>query len=240
MALPKITVPEFEITLPVSKNKVTFRPFLVKEQKILLMAMESGESETIERNIKQVLNNCLITPLDIDNLPLVDIEYYFLNIRARSVGEVIESRYKCENVVDNKVCGNVMETQVNILDINISLPENINDVIKITDKIGIKMKYPNYSLISKLQKSETITDIAFELILDCIDYIYDDDNLYYANETPKHELEAFLETLTEKQFQKLEEFVDNIPKLKKQINVKCNKCGFDHKINIEGLDDFFV
>lgn len=239
MALPKIAVPEYEITLPVSKNKIMFRPFLVKEQKILLMAMESGETDTIERNIKQVLNNCLVTPLDINSLPLVDIEYYFLNLRARSVGEIIETKYKCENKVDDKVCGNVMETNINILDVEISLPEVLNDVIELTDKVGIKMKYPNYSVINRIQKADSVTDIAFELILDCIEYIYDADNLYYAKETPKDELMAFLETLTEKQFEKLESFVDNIPKLKKQINVKCKKCGFDHKINVEGLDDFF-
>lgn len=239
MALPKIAVPEYEITLPVSKNKIKFRPFLVKEQKILLMAMESGESETIEGNIKQVLLNCLLTPLDIEKLPLVDIEYYFLNLRARSVGEIIESRYKCENVVNDVTCGNVMETNINVLDVEISLPEVKNDIIKITDTVGIKMKFPDYSVVRKLQKAESLTDIGFELILDCVEYIFDEDNLYYANETPRQELVAFIETLTKEQFEELEEFVDNMPKLKKQIQVKCSKCGFNHKIDVEGLDDFF-
>jgi len=239
MALPKIDAPTYEVLLPASNKKIKFRPFLVKEQKILLMAMESGEKEVIENNIRQVLQNCSLDSLDIENLPLIDIEYYFLNLRARSVGEVIETKYKCENVVNGETCGHINDVSFNILDSKVNFPEEKNDLIPLTETIGIKMKYPDFSLIKKLEEVETITDIGFELVIDCIDYVYDGDNLYYAHETPKDELMTFLETLTKDQFDKLESFIDNMPKLEKKINFICTKCGFNHNINVQGLDDFF-
>lgn len=239
MALPKISAPTFEITLPVSKKSIQFRPFLVKEQKILLMAMESGEKGVIESNVKHILNNCLISDIDIDSLPIVDIEYYFLNIRARSVGEVVESKYKCENEVDGVVCNNTMDTKFNILDVQVDMPKDLNDKIQITPTVGVKLRYPNFDLVDKLQDLDNATDIAFELIIECIEYVYDEDNLYYAHETPREELMAFLESLTKDQFEKIEEFVENLPKLKKEIEVTCKKCGFSHKIKVEGLESFF-
>lgn len=240
MALPKIDAPTYEISLPVSKKNVKFRPFLVKEQKILLMAMESGEKDVIENNIRQVLQNCsLEQAIDVENLPLIDIEYYFLNLRARSVGEKVETKYRCENDVDGKPCGHINDVSFNILDTKVEFPEEMNDTIPLDGKIGIKMKYPEFSVIRKLENAETITDVGFELVIDCIDYIYDEDNIYHAHETPKEELMQFLESLTKEQFDKIESFVDNMPKLEKKINFICSKCGFNHNINVQGLDDFF-
>jgi len=240
MALPRIEAPTFSITLPLSKKQIRYRPFLVKEQKILLMAMESGESDIIEENIRQVLQNCTVDEIDINNLPIVDIEYYFLNLRAKSVGEIIESKYKCNNVVDEKTCGNIMDSSFNILDVKVEVPNDISDVILISGTIGVKMKYPDFSLVSKLEESYSTTDMAFELILNCIEYIFDDDTFYYAHETSRDELMAFLESLTKEQFDKIQNFVENVPKLKKQINLTCSKCGFQHHIEVEGLQDFFV
>jgi hypothetical protein len=239
MALPRLDAPTYEITLPVSNKRLKFRPFLVKEQKILLMAMESGESDVIEANIHQVLNNCAISEIDIDSMPIVDIEYYFLNLRARSVGESVESKYKCENIVEGKECGNTMDVEFNILDTNVKLPEVKDEMIPLTDTVGIKMKYPDYAVIHRMKHADSVTDVAFELVIDCIDYIYDEDNVYHAHETPKDELMAFLETLTKDQFAKLEDFIDNLPKLEKKIEVTCKKCGFTHKIDVQGLEDFF-
>ena len=240
MALPRIEAPTFSITLPLSKKQIRYRPFLVKEQKILLMAMESGESDIIEENIRQVLQNCTVDEIDINNLPIVDIEYYFLNLRAKSVGEIIESKYKCNNVVDEKTCGNIMESSFNILDVKVEVPNDISDVILISGTIGVKMKYPDFSLVSKLEDSYSTTDMAFELILNCIEYVFDDDTFYYSHETPRDELMVFLESLTKEQFDKIQNFVENVPKLKKQINLTCSKCGFQHNIDVEGLQDFFV
>ena len=241
MALPKIDAPTYELTLPLSNKKIKFRPFLVKEQRNLLMALESDDSETIENNIKQVLINCTLTDaIDFEILPIIDIEYYFLNLRARSVGEVVENRYKCNNIVEDRECGNLMDVQVNILDIKVEKNDDIKDVIQITDKLSVKLKYPEFSLLKRASKSESTTQLAFDVIAESIEYIYDGEQFYYASETDPAELIEFVESLSQAQFEKLEEFFTNLPKLNKTIDSKCSKCGFDHKIDVEGLESFFV
>ena len=155
MALPKIDAPVYEVQLPLSKKQIRFRPFLVKEQKNLLMAMESDDSETIERNIRQVLTNCTVTEnIDIDKLPVVDIEYYFLNLRARSVGEIVEGEYICNNTVDGKDCNGRMKTSFNLLEITVDVNPDKKDLIQITDKIAIKLKYPEFSLVQSDNKKQ--------------------------------------------------------------------------------------
>ena len=240
MALPKIDTPIYELDLPLSKKHVRFRPFLVKEQKNLLMAMESGDSKSIEQNIKQVLNNCTITEdIDIEKLPVLDVEYYFLNLRARSVGEVVENKYRCDNQVDDSVCGNIMETSLNLLDIKIEGVKENNDVIQLTDTISIKLKYPEFSVINKLSNLTNVSDIAFEMIAESVEHIFDGEQFYYAKETTTEEMVEFIEGLNQQQFAKIEDFFANLPKLEKKIEMKCSRCGFEHKLDVEGLESFF-
>lgn len=240
MALPKIDVPVYDLTLPVSQKQISFRPFLVKEQKNLFMALEADDSETIEKNIRQVLVNCtLSTDIEIDDLPIVDIEYYFLNLRARSVGELIDLRYRCNNDVDGLECNNIMETQVNIFDIQVKKADDSKQEFQLTDKLVIKLNYPKFSVIRTLSDGEDV-DVAVKMIVDSIDYIYDGEQFYYAKDTPRSELIEFVESLNQKQFDILEGFFENLPKLDKTINVTCKKCGFEHTIFVEGLESFFV
>jgi hypothetical protein len=240
MALPKIDTPIYELDLPLSKKHVRFRPFLVKEQKNLLMAMESGDSKSIEQNVKQVLNNCTVTEnIDIEKLPVLDVEYYFLNLRARSVGEVVENKYRCDNQVDGSACGNIMETSINLLDIKIEGVKENDDVIQLTDTISIKLKYPEFSVINKLSKLTDVSDIAFEMIADSVEYIFDGEQFYYAKETTTEEMVEFIEGLNQQQFAKIEDFFANLPKLEKKIEMKCSRCGFEHKLDVEGLESFF-
>jgi len=240
MALPKIDVPIYELDLPLSKKHIRFRPFLVKEQRNLMMAMEANDSETIEKNIKQVLHNCTLTEdINVDTLPIIDVEYYFLNLRARSVGEVIESKYRCENEVDGKKCGTLMESKVNLLDINVDMTNVPDSNIKLTNKISIGMKYPEFSIIERAAKFENPTDMAFDMIAESVDYIFDGEQYYYAKETNPGELIEFIESLNQDQFSKIEEFFNNMPKLDKTIEMTCKKCKFHHKINVEGLESFF-
>jgi hypothetical protein len=228
------------LELPLSKKKIRFRPFLVKEQKNLLMALESDDRESIENNIKQVLQNCTITEkVDIEKLPVVDVEYYFLQLRARSVGETVENKYRCDNMVDDKSCGNIMETSLNLLDIKIEGVQDDNDVIELTDKISVKLKYPQFSVLSKLSKLTDVGDITFQMIADSIEHIYDGEQFYYSNETPQEELLEFVESLSQKQFAKIETFFANLPKLQKKIEMKCSRCGFQHNLDVEGLESFF-
>jgi hypothetical protein len=240
MALPKIDSPVYELDLPLSKKHIKFRPFLVKEQKNLMMAMESDDKETIERNIRQVLTNCTITEgIDIDKLPVIDVEYYFINLRARSVGEIVENKYVCTNVIDNGECNNKMEAKFNLLDVVVDIDPNHKDVIKLTDKITIKLKYPEFSLVERLKKKNSAVEIAFEVVADSIENIFDGEQYYYASETPREELMEFIESLNQEQFSKLEEFFEHLPKMNKKVELKCGKCGFDHTFDMEGLESFF-
>ncbi len=240
MALPKIDTPVYDLDLPLSKKHIRFRPFLVKEQKNLMMAMEADDKDTIERNIKQVLNNCTLTEnINIETLPVIDVEYYFINLRARSVGEIVENKYVCTNEVNGTQCGNKMEAKFNLLEIKVDIDPNAKNVIKINDKISIKLKYPEFSLVDKLKEKNSAVDIAFEVVVDSIEYIYDGEQYYHAHETPKEELMQFIESLNQDQFSKLEEFFNNLPKMNRKIEMKCSKCGFDHTFNMEGLESFF-
>lgn len=240
MALPKIDAPVYELDLPLSKHRVRFRPFLVKEQRNLLMAMEAEDKDTIEKNIRQILHNCTLTQeIEIDSLPIIDVEYYFLHLRARSVGEIVHNKYKCENEVNGKTCNNTMEADINLLDIQVQFPDNVKDEIQLTEKIMIKLKYPEYSVLEVANKIENVTDMAFEMILNSIDYIFDGEQYYYASETSKQELNEFVNQLNQEQFSKIEDFFNNLPKMSKTIDLTCGKCGFHHHIEVEGLEDFF-
>ena len=240
MALPKIDLPVYEIDLPLSKKHIKFRPFLVKEQKNLLMAMESEDTETVERNVRQVLTNCTLTEnINIDKLPVIDVEYYFINLRARSVGEIVENEYICNNEVSDEKCGGKMKGSINLLDIKVDIDGDKKDIIKLNDKITVKLKYPEFSLVQKIANINSEVDIVFEIVVDSIEYIFDGDQYYYANETPKEELLQFVESLNQDQFSKLEEFFNNLPTLNKKMEMKCPKCGFDHSFEMEGLESFF-
>lgn len=240
MALPRIDTPIYEIVLPLSKKTIKFRPFLVKEQKNLMMAIEADDKDTIERNIKQVLHNCTLTEnVDINKLPVLDIEYYFINLRARSVGEIVNNKYICNNEVNDVACGNKMEVQFNLLDIQLERSQENADVIQITPTITMKLRYPEFGTIDKLAKKDGSVDIVFELIAESIEYIFDGDQYYYANETTPQERMDFLESLNSDQFVKIENFFNTLPRLNKHVEIKCSKCGFDHSITIEGLENFF-
>lgn len=240
MALPKLDVPTYEIELPISKNKIKYRPFLVKEQKNLLMALESNESSTIQQNVRDILNNCTLTEgINIDKLPIIDVEYYFINLRSKSVGEIVETRYRCNNEVEDKVCGNIMEASVNLQNIQPYREEEVSPEIQLTDKVMIKMKYPEFGIIKDSINMDDITEVTFNLIAESIEYIYDGDQFYYAHEAEPGEMLEFVEGLNQAQFEKVEHFFNNLPKLKETVEMTCSKCGFHHTIDVEGLENFF-
>ena len=240
MALPKLDVPTYEIELPISKKIIKYRPFLDKEQKNLWMALESNESSTIQQNVRDILNNCTLTEgINIDKLPIIDVEYYFINLRSKSVGEIVETRYRCNNEVEEKVCGNIMEASVNLQNIQPYREEEVSPEIQLTDKIMIKMKYPEFGIIKDSLNMEDITEVTFNLISESIEHIYDGDQFYYAHEAEPGEMLEFVEGLNQAQFEKVEHFFNNLPKLKETVEMTCSKCGFYHKIDVEGLENFF-
>jgi len=239
MALPKLDVPTYELELPLSKKKIKFRPFLVKEQRNLLMAMESNEAKTIQQNVHDILENCTLTEgINIDKLPIVDVEYYFINLRAKSVGEVIESRYRCNNEVDGKTCNNIMEKDINLMDIKVT-ESDVSPEIQITDKITVKMKYPEFKIVESSMKYDNITDVTFNMIAESIEYIYDGEQFHYGHEAQPNELLQWVEGLNQQQFAKIENFFNNLPQIKEKIELTCSKCGFHHTIEVEGLENFF-
>jgi len=241
MGLPKIDTPIYELDLPLSKKHIRFRPFLVKEQRNLLMALEAEDNDSIEQNIKQVLHNCTLTEdIDIEKLPVTDVEYYFLNLRARSVGEVAENKYRCNNEVDGKECGSIMEVNVNLLDIKVDMPENITDTIKLSNNMTVKLKYPEFSIVKEAKDTTDIGEFAIKMIASSIEYIHDGEQFYYASEVDQNELVEFIDSLNQQQFVKLEEFFNNLPKLQKTVDFTCGKCEFNHKLELEGLNNFFV
>ena len=243
--LPKIDVPVYSINLISNGKEIKFRPFTVKEEKLFLMANESSDLKTIVDTTKQVLNNCIISEIDIDKLPVFDIEYLFLNIRARSVNEIINLNYKCNNDIKNEndedthKCGHTVQIDVNILDIKPKSDKKPENKIQITDKVGVVMKYPNFETLKKYE-GENETEIILRLTADCIDYIYDADQIYYAKDTTEEELIEFIETMQSKDLEKVKEFFDNTPKLAKDLDFKCKKCGYEEQITVEGLESFFV
>lgn len=240
MALPKIDTPVYELTLPLSKKNIKYRPFLVREQKNLMMAIEANDRDTVERNIKQVLYNCTLTEeVDIDHLPVLDIEYYFLQLRAKSVGELVDNQYVCNNVLEGEVCGNKMTATLNLSELEVSFDDNFSNEITISNNIVIKLKYPEFSVLDKIKQKDSSVEIAFEMISESIEYIFDGSQYYYANETSPQELMEFVESLSAEQFSKIEQFFDNLPKLNKKIEMVCSKCGFSHTIFVEGLENFF-
>lgn len=237
MMLPKLDVPIYDIELPILKQKVKFRSFLVKEQKILMMAQNSDDTEFVGDNVKQIIKNCCVTEIDVDKLSQIDIEYFFINLRARSIGEIVNARYRCNNKVDENLCNNLMEVPINLLDVKVDFKEN-SDIIQLTDSVGIKMGYPDVKALSKIDDEKDLLSVTLDVIYSCCEYIFDEDNLYHKSEVPKHEFMEFFEQLSVEQFKKIENYFSNLPVLKEDLNIKCSKCGFDHTITITGLENF--
>jgi hypothetical protein len=244
MALPKIDVPVYTIDLPLSKKKIKYRPFLVKEEKLLLMAMESNDEKTITDSIKQIVTNCSLDDISVDDMPVLDLEFFFLNLRARSVGEIVDLQYKCNNKIkdekdEEKTCNNTVKLQVNLLEIKPEVSKDHTNKIEFTKKMGMVMKYPNFKMIENIEEGSDVEKII-KIISNCIDYIYDEDNIYYRKDISEEELTEFIDGMTRDQFEKVQKFFDSIPKIKKQLSFKCSKCGYAEDIVLEGLQNFFV
>lgn len=243
--LPKLDVPIYELKLPLLDKVVRYRPFLVKEEKILLMAMESNDEKAVVDAVKQIVNNCCVDNIDVDILPIVDLEYLFLNLRARSVGEVVELQYKCNNKVKNegseeeKTCGNLVKFDLNLLEIKPEIDEKHSNKIELSSDTGIVMKYPNFKLVEKIDADSEV-DRIMKMIVECVDFIYDKDNIYYRKDIEEKELLEFIESLTRDQFKNVQNFFETLPKIKKKLHFHCTRCNYEEDFDVEGLQNFFV
>ena len=242
--LPKLDVPIYEMTLISTGKKIRFRPFLVKEQKLLLMVAQDEEGKDVVNIVKQILKNCIVDDVNVDELSTFDLEYLFLNLRARSVNEVVELKYKCNNLIkdengEQKQCGSIEKFDIKLLDMKPTKDKNHTNKISLSDKMGIVMKYPTFEMIAKLEgKSEE--EILMELLVDCIDYVYDEDNIYKTKDLPREEIIEFIDSMQQKDLEKLQNFFETAPKIKHNIDFSCKKCGYKEEITVEGIQNFFL
>jgi hypothetical protein len=240
--LPKIDVPTYTVKLPISEVSVKYRPYNVKEQKILTMAKESGDNDSLVDAILQVSINCVIGTTDISQLPLADVEFLFYQLRARSESEIVELRYKCENKIEgDKKCNNIMEYDLNLLtEIEVAKTENLSPLIEITDKIGVKLYYERFEKSAIQAGTVPTPQQILEIIAKNIEFIYDENSAYSAKDIPLQNIVDWVGELPPEKYIKIEEFFANKPKLIKKLDIKCNKCGFDHKIEVRDIFDFFI
>ena len=254
MGLPKIAVPEYTLLLPSTGKEYKYRPFLVKEEKLLLIAMESEDETQVMDATVNIIKSCLFGDIEVDELPLFDIEYIFLQLRGKAKGELLELKYKCPK------CEGSIPVSINIDDIKADKQEGHNKKVELNDTLGIVMKYPNIRLQKKLTDAKLdATEIQgmFETIIHCIDYIYDAESTYPAKDHTEKELTDFLESLNDNQFQNISKFFETSPALKYEVNLHCknqeknkdkkNKetkgkgkvCNYKEKVMLEGLASFF-
>ena len=245
MALPKVSTPTYELTIPSSGEKVSYRPFLVKEEKTLLMAMESKDTAAMTKAMQDIITSCTDGEVKPKDLAPYDLEYFFLQLRGRSVGEIIEVKAPrppnfeacCEEATEEDIC----ELSINIDDIKVDTSEIKPSDIEISDKIGIKMKFPEIDAIQKYSATEgdMKADNIFKLIIECIEYISDGDEIFQAKDHSKKELNEFLDSLNTGQFNKIRDFFESMPRLTHDVDWTCFRCGKSKTLTLAGIDAFF-
>lgn len=236
MALPKINAPIYELTLPSSGKKISYRPFLVKEEKLLLLAAEARDATDIKRTILQIVRNCVLdSDYNVDQAPTFDVEYILIHLRIKSVSEEIRNEYTCNNVIDEKVCGGKFEVPINLEDLTVIKEDKIDPVIVLNSDVSLKMKFPKFSDA----KIRTDNMFDYDLIINSMDSIINKGQSFSIKDQSKQEVVDFLDSLTKKQFMKINEYFAKLPRFEIRREAVCPKCGFVHKIVIEDLAAFF-
>lgn len=237
--LPVIEKPIYETNL-IDGKTIKFTPFTVKESKLLMMAKESGELKSMVDALRQILTNCLVEPIDVTKLPMVDLEWLFLQIHSKSSGEVVPVVYKCRNKVEGKECGMLIEFSIDLTKIQVT-NKDVNKRVMLSDHVGMEMKFPTYeATIALIEAPEDQQDEV--LAAHCVDYIFDTkaNTTHKAEEIDKQELLTFIKTLPLAKYHLVEQFLESSPTIRETVEKKCGKCGHQHKIELEGLSDFFV
>ena len=238
MPLPKINTPTYELVLPSNNKKIKYRPFLVREEKILILALESEDSKQITDAVVEILSECVLTKgVDINTLPTFDIEYIFLNVRSRSVGESVEVSVTCPD--DGKTA---VEMVVNLDDIKVKKTRDHKDTIKLDDTLSMKLKYPSIKQFVENNfevDSDSAVAQSLSMLASCIDMIYNDEESWEANDCSKEELDEFIEQLNTKQFKEVEKFFETMPKLSHTLKVVNPATEVESEVVLEGLASFF-
>jgi hypothetical protein len=239
MVLPKIATPSYTLEIPSIKKEIKFRPFLVKEEKILIIAMESEDSKQIADAVKTVISNCILTKgIKVDQLATFDIEYLFLNIRGKSVGESVDVLITCPDDEKTQV-----PVSINLDEIKVTIDENHSKDIKLDDNLTLRMKYPSMKEFIKTNFGNNFNmsvDDTFDLVLSCIEQVYSEEESWSASDCTKKELSEFIEQLTSNQFKEIERFFSTMPKLSHILKIKNPNTQVESEVILEGLTSFFA
>jgi hypothetical protein len=240
MPLPKISTPTYELELPSTGKKVRYRPFLVREEKILIMALESEDMKQISSAVVQILSDCIATKtVKVSELSTFDIEYLFLNVRAKSVGETVEVNVTCPDDGETQV-----QMEINIDDIKVQKDPNHTNIVKLDDTLSMKLKYPSLDQFveNNFEVNEIESDVnkSLSMITSCIDVVYDEEESWNASDCTKKELEEFVEQMNTKQFKEIENFFVTMPKLSHTVKVKNPNTKVESDVVLEGLASFFT
>ena len=239
MALPKLNVPVYEAVLPSTEKVIKYRPFLVKEEKILLTALEADETKALSAAVKQIVNNCVQGELNVDDLPTFDIEYLFLRLRAKSVGEKVTVGLRpwgCPNN-EGKLCENSTQVEINLEEVKVIKDEKHSTKIMLDDEIGVKMRYPDIKDINIVDVDSAIT--GMNIIKNCVDMVFTKNETYERDSFSEEELDEFIDSLNSEQFKKIKDFFDTMPTLRHTVKYKCETCGEEKETILQGLNSFF-
>jgi len=236
MALPKIETPTYELTLPSQDIKVQYRPFLVKEEKILLMASETGGQKEMIQAVKDIVSACTFNKINASTLPIFDLEYLFLQIRAKSVGEVSKFKILCPD--DKKTYANA---EIDLSKVEVQVDDNHTNKVLLDEnrKLGVVFTYPTIDSVSVGENIKADSKTLFNVLVNCIDHIYEGDKIYPAAESTKEELDQFVEDLTQEQFETFRHFFETMPKLKHDVEVENPNTKVKSKVTLQGIQDFF-
>jgi len=239
MSLPKLNVPVYETILPSTEKVIKYRPFLVKEEKVLLTAMEDGKNDTIMNAVKEVLKNCIQSKIDLDKLPTFDLEFLFLRLRAKSVGEEVTIGLKPWGCPQNngELCNKTTEVKVNLEEVKVIKDEKHTSKIMLDDNVGIKMRYPDISKINIDTGNDMET--GMKMIHQSIDMIFTSEETHERDTISETELNDFIDSLNTEQFAKIRTFFDTMPQLKHTAKYTCSTCGEEKETTITGLNSFF-
>ena len=236
MVLPKVVLPTYELVIPSNGKKLKYRPFVVKEEKILLLALETQDEKEIEKAVKSLLKNCIQSRVKLEDLAMFDLEYIFLQIRAVSIGEIVDMKVTCKDDEETQVNYQMDLTQVGVIK-----PEGSNPKIMLSDELGVIMKYPawNEFISGSIMGKDPSADGVLDIIAGCIDQIFDKEDVYDNSTTTKKEFIEFVGGLTNTQFEKIQKFFENIPKLEHEFTVVNPNTGVESEFVINGLTNFF-
>ncbi len=236
MALPKIETPTYELTLPSQDIKVQYRPFLVKEEKILLMASETGGQKDMIQAVKDIVSACTFNKINASTLPIFDLEYLLLQIRAKSVGEVSKFKILCPD--DKKTYANA---EIDLSKVEVQVDDNHTNKVLLDEnrKLGVVFTYPTIDSVSVGENIKADSKTLFNVLVNCIDHIYEGDKIYPAAESTKEELDQFVEDLTQEQFETFRHFFETMPKLKHDVEIENPNTKVKSKVTLQGIQDFF-